>query len=146
MDCTVCLNGDHSFHPTLVTIIVYHTTQQLSSLTNYELKLNPVSFTVKNRLPKLCEQLTFFFFSCAWPLALPRQQLRLVCTSWSTVSYFLPQQPRCNSCLPPLSPDTVAFPPLLQLALLIFRGGSFAVNTLILKLLWVRFSRTNNKL
>lgn len=62
MDCTVCLNGDHSFHPTLVTIIVYHTTQQLSSLTNYELKLNPVSFTVKNRLPKLCEQLTFFFF------------------------------------------------------------------------------------
>lgn len=82
-------------------------------------------------------------FSCAWPLALPGQQLRLVCTSWSTVSHFLPEQPRCHSCLPPLSPDSAAFPLLLQLALLIFKGCSFAVNTLILKLHWRRFSCTN---
>lgn len=96
---------------------------------------------VRNWLSVLCKQLTLFVFSssCAWPLVLPRQQLRFV----------LPDQPSPTSF--PSSPAvTAAFLrchlTLLQLALLILSGCSFAVNTLIVKLLWVRPPCTNNEL
>lgn len=97
-------SADHSFHPTVMTIILnhgalhctaQHSTARTSSLTNCEqcnisrtqkTKFNPASFSgnYKWTSKTLLNFFSFFLyalFSCAWLLALPGQQLRLVYTS-----------------------------------------------------------------